>query len=122
MKQLKSKYEIVKNVVEMLSDIDMSSSSKAGKIPYIRYVYYKLCEDFDKENLNISECSRLLNRPHTQGLYAIKKFNQYEHQECFSEMFDLYNACKSKIIKELCTAEDAIKMRLRISRRLNKIL
>ena len=117
--QLKSKYEIVKRVVNRMSGLDISANSKLGKLPFLRYVYYQICKDFDKD-INISECSRLLNRTHSHGIYALKKFNQYKNQKCFKKSIEFYNKCKTEIKEELKAAEYQQNLSAKLSKRLNR--
>ena len=96
----KSKYGEIKKIVEengMVKDLSMKSSTPLVSLS--RFVYFRLCYDFDAVNFHKSSCGSLVNKKHDTVIYGLGRFKIYENQSHFREFMELYLLCKDRINK-----------------------
>lgn len=101
MKKLKSNYKLVKEVVERIAEVDLTAKSRKHQLPYIRYVYYRICKDFDKDDFMISHCSMEIFQKHDLAIYGLKRFDDYKSQTFFAPIMELYKECTLELESEL---------------------
>ncbi len=71
-----NKYDYIKEAVEINSEI--KDLSKVGRERYrvdVRFVYMKLCRDFDWNKFNASQCARAIGMNHANILHGLKEID-----------------------------------------------
>ena len=83
--------ELIKELVESLTDLNLSVKSRKRVIAHFRFVAFKLSKELTLDSL--SSIGKLYNRDHATVLNGIKQFDILEHQYDFKIARKLYNKC-----------------------------
>ena len=96
---IKNNYEIIKAIVERNSNNkDLSVVGKYDGLCSYRFVYYKICADYLKDDYNHTRASKAIKRGHNNSIYALKKFDELKDQLYFHSYLKLYNKCLYELI------------------------
>ena len=67
-------YEHIKNAVEVISGVkDLSTKNRKRYIADVRFVYMKLCREFDAGRFHVTNCGRCIGRDHGTVLHGLKE-------------------------------------------------
>ena len=71
-----NKYDYIKEAVELNSEIkDLCVKGRQRYRVDVRFVYMKLCRDFDINRFSASECARAIGMNHSNVLHGIKEID-----------------------------------------------
>jgi hypothetical protein len=118
-----SKYKIIKETVERISGItDLSVKNKKQFVVDVRFIYMKLCYDFNKAKFSLSECGRTIKRDHGTIIYGLKQAENHLNKDYFMAN-DVYYASLSYLTNDFDMDEYEIDSEIdRLSARINYLM
>jgi len=88
-----SKYKIIKETVERISGIkDLSEKNKKQFVVDVRFIYMKLCYDFNKAKFSLTECGRTIKRDHGTIIYGLRQASNHLNKDYFMANDVYYSA------------------------------
>ena len=97
---IKNNYEIIKAIVESKSKCnDLSMRGVYKGLSITRFVYYKLCLGYIKNEYSHTDAARTIKRDHNHSIRGLKKYDELYGQEFFEYYKSLYIDCSMELLE-----------------------
>lgn len=87
-KDIKVSPKFIKEYLEEVTELDLTSKKRDRHLCYTRYVCFALCRGLT--NRSLAEIGSLFNRDHATVLNGLKRFEEHKDQVYFEEYFKIY--------------------------------